>query len=71
MLQICFGQSSLKGPKIKYCKAYLQGLMALSGALGALLDLRLPNEPSKCLIQILLEKKTDKTEADKPVSDLK
>lgn len=45
--------------------------MALSGALGALLDLRLPNEPSKCLIQILLEKKTDKTEADKPVSDLK
>lgn len=39
MLQIHFGQCSLRGPKTKYCKAYVQGLMALSGGLGALLEL--------------------------------
>lgn len=45
--------------------------MALSGALGVLLELKVLNEPSKCLIQISLGEKTDKAEADKPVSNLK
>ena len=71
MLQIRFGQSSLRGPKTKYCKAYLQGLMALSRALRTLLELKVLNEPSKCLIQISFGQKPDKAEADKPVSDLK
>jgi len=45
--------------------------MALSGALGALLELKVLNEPSKCLIQISLGENPDKAEADKPVSHLK